>query len=136
MTVIKELMRTEDDGTLSFGDYSLTTKTKLADYAYKGDLMKVKTYKAITKLEKDGILVYESVPGTTVEHLSLQDDGMEFVVSGIEDTQITLGLEEDAQYRIALDHVEIGTMPTSMGGKLAISVELEPDKPVLVSIKK
>lgn len=136
MTVIKELMRTEDDGTLSFGDYSLDTKTKLADYAYKGDLMKVKTYKAITKLEKDGILVYESVPGTAVAHLDLQDDGMEFVVSGMTDTQITLGLEEDAQYRIAFDHEEIGTMSTSMGGKLAISVELEPDKPVLVTVKK
>lgn len=136
MAVIKELMRTEADGTLSFGDYSLASKTKLADYEYKGDLMKVKTFREITKLERDGMLVYESMPGTAVGHLELKDDGMEFLVEGVTDTQITLGLEEDAEYRILLDRVEIGTMKTSTGGKLSVSVELEENKPVQVIVKK
>lgn len=136
MTVIKELLRTEADGSLSFGDYSLAAKTKLADYEYKGDLMKVKTFNEITKLERNGLFVYESVPGTTVEHFELLDDGVQFVVSGTKDTQITIGLEESTEYQISLDKMDIGVMNTNMGGKLSFSVELEEDKPVQVIIKK
>lgn len=136
MSVIKELLRTEADGTLSFGDYSLAAKTKLADYEYQGDLMKVKTFQEITKLEKNGLFVYESVPGTAVEHMEMLEDGVQFVVNGTQDTQITVGLEENTEYHIALDKVDIGTMKTNMGGKLSISVELGEDAPVQVTIKK
>lgn len=136
MSVIKELLRTEADGTLSFGDYSLAAKTKLADYEYQGDLMKVKTFQEITKLEKNGLFVYESVPGTAVEHMEMLEDGIQFVVNGTQDTQITVGLEENTEYHIALDKVDIGTMKTNMGGKLSISVELGENAPVQVTIKK
>lgn len=136
MSVIKELLRTEADGTLSFGDYSLASKTKLADYEYQGDLMKVKTFQEITKLEKNGLFVYESVPGTAVEHMEMLEDGIQFVVNGTQDTQITVGLEENTEYHIAFDKVDIGTMKTNMGGKLSISVELGEDAPVQVTIKK
>ena len=68
MTVVKELIRSELDGTLSFGDYTLDTKTKKDGFEFQGDIYKVKTFKEITKLEKNGMFVYESVPGTAVEH--------------------------------------------------------------------
>ena len=32
MAVIKELIRKEDDGTLSFGNYEFDTKQKLSDF--------------------------------------------------------------------------------------------------------
>ena len=51
MSVVKELLRTEADGTISFGNYELDQKAKLSDYEYNGDLYKVKTFKEITKLE-------------------------------------------------------------------------------------
>ena len=73
MAVVQELIRTEDNGTISFGDYELNQKSKLSDYQYQGDMYKVKTYKEITKLERNGMFVYESVPGTSVFHL--QQDG-------------------------------------------------------------
>ena len=62
MAVVQELIRTEDNGTISFGDYELNQKSKLSDYQYQGDMYKVKTYKEITKLERNGMFVYESVP--------------------------------------------------------------------------
>ena len=52
MTVVKELIRSELDGTLSFGDYTLDTKTKKDGFEFQGDIYKVKTFKEITKLEK------------------------------------------------------------------------------------
>ncbi len=70
MSVVKELLRTEADGTISFGNYELDQKAKLSDYEYNGDLYKVKTFKEITKLERNGMLVYESVPGTAVTGFS------------------------------------------------------------------
>ena len=54
MPVVSELIRIEDDGTISFGNYELATKSKLQDFEYKGDLYKVKTYYEITKLERKG----------------------------------------------------------------------------------
>ena len=66
MAVIKELIRKENNGSISFGNYELPQKTKLADFEVNGDLYKVKTFKEITKLEKNGTFVYESIPGTAV----------------------------------------------------------------------
>lgn len=56
MATIKELIRTEAAGGISFGNYELDTKTKLSDYEYDGDLYKVKTFKEITKLERNGMV--------------------------------------------------------------------------------
>ena len=136
MTVVKELIRSELDGTLSFGDYTLDTKTKKDGFEFQGDIYKVKTFKEITKLEKNGMFVYESVPGTTVLNLNVEADGMSFKVEGPKDAQITVELEEDAEYSIKIDDVEAGVMKTNLGGKLAISVELEQSEQVTVEIKK
>ena len=136
MTVVKELIRSEVDGTLSFGDYTLDTKTKKDGFEFQGDIYKVKTFKEITKLEKNGMFVYESVPGTTVLNLNVEADGMSFKLEGPKDAQITVELEEDAEYSIKIDDVEAGVMKTNLGGKLAISVELEQSEQVAVEIKK
>ena len=58
---VSELLREEQDGSLSFGNHELSEKAKLEDFKYGGDLMKVKTYKPMTKLEKNGMLVYQRV---------------------------------------------------------------------------
>ena len=42
MSVINELIRTEANGTLSFGNYSLAAKSKVEDFEHEGDLYKVK----------------------------------------------------------------------------------------------
>ena len=75
MAVVKELIRTEENGTISFGDYEKNQKSKVSDYPHQGDMYKVKTFKEITKLERNGMFVYESVPGTTVDHLQVTERG-------------------------------------------------------------
>lgn len=135
MAVIKELIRSEADGTISFGDYSLSTKAKLDNFEHQGDIYKVKTYEEITKLERNGMFVYESVPGTAVTNLNAVDTGVSFCVEGSEDAQLTLELEEEAEYEITIDDASAGKMKTNLGGKLSISVELG-EHPVRVSIQK
>ena len=66
MAVVEELIRSESDGAISFGNHKLEKKAKVEDYQHGGDLLKVKTCREITKLEKNGSFLYESVPGTSV----------------------------------------------------------------------
>ena len=123
MTVVEELIRVENENGLSFGDYTLNAKKKVSDFEFHGDMYKVKTYRDITKLEKNELFVYESVPGTSVFDFEETDVRTEFEVEGFEDTQITLELEAEQEYEVFVDDVNIGRMTTNLGGKLVLSVE-------------
>ena len=135
MAAVKELIRTEGNGNLSFGDYELAQKAKLSDYPHQGDMYKVKTFREITKLERNGMFVYESVPGTSVFDLSQNGQVTEFEVEGAEDAQVTVELEADTEYEVTLDAENAGKMKTNLGGKLSFSVELGK-APVKVKIVK
>ncbi len=135
MSVVKELLRAETDGTVSFGDYTLEKKAKLPDFEHKGDIYYVKTYAESTRLEKNGMFVYESVPGTAVTEFQVREDGVRFCVEGAQDAQVTLELAEETEYMIYVDGKATGKMTTNKSGKLSFSVELG-DKPVEVKIQK
>ena len=75
MAVVTELFRSEDNGTLSFGDYTLAQKAKKGDIQFEGDIYKIKTFKTMTKLDKNGQLIFESVPGQ--QYITLLQQQME-----------------------------------------------------------
>ena len=123
MAAISALIRTEANGTLSFGDYTLGAKAKLDNYDFNGDKYKVKTFKEITKLERNGLFVYESVPGTAVTDFNQTENTVAFTVEGTE-------------YEISIDGKSAGTMKTNLGGKLSMSVELEGADKVAIKVEK
>ena len=134
MAAVKDLLKAEVDGTLSFGDYTLENKTKLDGFEFQGDLYKVKTFAEITKLEKNGMFVYESVPGTAVENFKATEDIVTFKVSGMKDAQFTLELEADSEYVVYMDDVNIGDMTTNLSGKLSVSAEAEAGKEIEIKV--
>ena len=136
MGTVSELIRKEADGTISFGDYTLDAKSKLDNYEVGGDLYKVKTFKEITKLERNGVFVYESVPGTTVLDMKVETGSMEFLVEGTDNTQITVEMEAECEYKGTLDREVAGFIDSNLGGKLSFSADLNPDKAVRVKIDK
>ena len=136
MAVVKELIRQEADGSISFGNHTLAEKAKVEDFAHDGDLYKVKTYQTMTKLEKNGLFAYESVPGTSVLFFDEREDGVSFVVEGGEDAQLTIGLQDDTEYDVKINGEDAGRMCTNLGGKLSLSVELEGAGEVKVEISK
>ena len=136
MAVISGLIQEETDGTLSFGDYTLDAKAKLDGFQHDGDMYKVKTFKDITKLERNGSFVYESVPGTIVHNMQISDKELSFQVEGFEDAQITLELEAEKEYKIFIDNTNIGKMKTNLGGKLSFSAELDKDELHSVKVDK
>ena len=134
MAVVEELLRSEADGSISFGNHTLAAEAKCDDVPHNGDLQKVKTFQTMTKLEKNGMFLYESVPGTSVTHLVERADGMSFIVEGSEDAQITLGLKEDTEYEVFVDGASVGKMNTGVSGKLNISVEIAEADEVEVNV--
>ncbi|WP_274941242.1 endosialidase [Chordicoccus furentiruminis] len=136
MGAVKELIRTEADGTISFGDYELESKTKKSDFAYEGDLYKVKTFRELTRLEKNEMFVYESEPGTAVSHLKETADGMSFTVEGPEDAQITVEGESDVEYSLYINGQLRDTLKSNVGGKISFSVELGDVPSVDVKINR
>lgn len=136
MAIISELFRGEPNGSVSFGDYTLNQKTKKDNIDFGGDIYKIKTFFEITKLEKNGAFVYESVPGTAVENFAVKEDGITFTVEGYRDCEITVELEESTQYVISFDGEQHGLMETNRSGKLSMGLSLEEGKTVAVSIQK
>lgn len=136
MAVVDTLIRSEADGALSFGNHLLAEKAKKEDFEHVGDLYKVKTYATMTKLEKNGMFVYESVPGTSVTNMKETSKGISFTVEGKDDAQLTLGLAEEAEYEVFIDGASAGKMKTNMGGKISIGVELSAGREVLVEVRR
>ncbi|MCI5639575.1 MAG: endosialidase [Lachnospiraceae bacterium] len=136
MAGITDLICTTEDGKLNFGNFDLDSKQKRSDFAYEGDMYKVKTFKEITKLERNGMFVYESVPGTVVKDMLSTGDEVTFSVEGWEDSSITLELEPEMEYGVTIAGADIGKMKTNLGGKLSLSVEMEPGQAYDVKVVK
>jgi len=136
MSVVKGLLRAEADGTLSFGNYELGEKSKLSDFEHKGDMYKVKTFKEITKLERNGMFVYESVPGTAVNNFYESDTEVCFTIEGEDDAQITVEAEDGATYKVYVNDINVGKVTANLGGKLVISVEINKGETSKVRLVK
>jgi len=136
MARVEELLRAEKDGTISFGDYTLASKTKLDNFEFEGDLYKVKTFAEITKLERNGMFVYESVPGSAVENFRATDTEVNFRISAPEDVNFTLEMQPESEYEVLIGGVSAGKMSTNLSGKLSVSVELGGDESTEVRIVK
>lgn len=123
MSVIEELIRLEDDGTLSFGNYLVDSKKKVLDFEVDGDLYYVKTYNEITKVEKNSKLLLEVVPGATIHNLKMDDKNITFSVESNADVHVTMELEADKEYKIFVDDFNVGSVKASLAGKVNFSLD-------------
>ena len=129
-----EIIRTMENGKLSFGDYSLAEKQKKEDFPHCGDLYKIKTYNTMTKLEKNGLFLFESVPGTNVSNFEENDKGMFFSIESDKDAQVTVGLAENTEYDVAVDKKSIGKIKSNGSGKISFGIELQAGEKKEISI--
>lgn len=124
MSVIAEVIRLEQTGGISFGNYLVKEKQKVGNFDVNGDIYKVKTHNEVTRIEKNSKLLLEAVPGCTIHDFHLNDKLAIFSAEGCEDTQITLELEPEQEYRIVIDGVNVGGSKSNRSGKVSFSVEL------------
>ena len=124
MAVIEELIRLEDNGSISFGNYLMDEKKKVLDFEVCGNLYKVKTYKDITKLEKNGKMLLEAVHGATIHNFVMDAKIVSFAVESSDDVQITMELEPEKEYKLIVDDMLVGKINSNIGGKVNFSLEL------------
>ncbi len=127
MAVINEVICIEADGSLSFGNYEVVEKQKIDDFKVGSDEYKVRTHKDVTRLSKNGNLVLETVPGSTVHSLKIGDRVTSFEIEGFHNTMITLELEAESVYSIYVDDVNLDKVTTNVTGKMSFSLELNSD---------
>lgn len=123
MSVIEELIRLEDDGTLSFGNYLVDSKKKVSDFEVNGDLYYVKTYNEITKVEKNSKLLLEVVPGATIHNLKMNDKNVTFSAESNVDVHVTMELEAEKEYKIFVDDFIVGSVKATLAGKINFSLD-------------
>ena len=136
MKTVSTLISGNDEELLSFGDFTQTEKKKYTDYDYRGDMYYVKTFREITKLEKNGMFEFESVPGSAV---FAYDSGIEkktFEVTGQGDTQIVLAVEDGADYALFINGALADETNVDIRGKFCINVHLDPEVPVRIELEK
>ena len=103
---------------------------------YKGDIYKIKTFKTMTKLDKNGQLIFESVPGSAVHNFVATTDGVAFEIESSSDVQVTLEVEAGQEYKVFIDNTNVGMMKANLGGKLTLRVELSEGTAAAVRVKK
>lgn len=136
MAGLEKLIVASDNDAISFGNHLAVEKQKQEGFELGGDLYKVKTHNQVTRLEKNGRLLYESVPGTSVKDLILSSDKLQFIVEGsAEDAQITVELEAEQDYKIYLDDIQVGKVRSNLAGKISFSVDFASGKQKVAIIK-
>lgn len=126
MSVVEEILRKSND-SLSFGNYLLNEKKKVENFEAFDNKYKVKTHKELTRLEKNDKMLLETLPGTAVHNFSENDREVSFSIEGFDNTQITLELEPNQEYKLIVDDMTVCTMEATAYGKITFSLDLKGD---------
>lgn len=124
MAVIGEGIILNDDKTLSFGNYEIQEKLKITDFKVDGDIYKIRTHNEVTRLSKNGQLLIETVPGSSIHNLYISEKESKFLIEGISDTLITLELESNTNYSLYINDVNIDKIKSNLSGKINFSTTL------------
>lgn len=116
------------EGKLQFGDYESVEKQKQDGFVWEGNSYKVKSHREITRLEKNEHFLFESVPGSVVTDFEMKESDLSFTVLAETPVQITLGLEEEREYRLLINSTQVGKVSTNRSGKLSFSLTFESGK--------
>ena len=135
MAIVDQLIKVGENGDISFGNYELPKKTKLMGFDVGGNLYDIRTFKEITKLNKDEALVYESIPGTAVHNFLVKDKVISFKVAGMAESQITMELSPDTDYNLFIDELKVGKIKSNLAGKITFSVDCR-NTPKKVEIRR
>lgn len=122
------------DNSLNFGNYETKHKIKVNDFKHAGDTYNLRSHNLVTRLEKNGEMVMEVVPGAYIANFALSGDTVVFEIAGEQSAQITLGLTPETAYKISIAGGEVSEVACNISGKLTFGVELTA-QPKKIEIK-
>ncbi len=120
-----DVIKINEDQTLTFGNYEVIEKQKVADFEYKGETLAVKTHKDVTVLKSNDKLVIETVPGTVVENFNIEESDISFNITGYKQTIVTIEVEPEVEYNLYIDGVKSDILTSKPSGKVSISLDVE-----------
>ncbi len=120
-----EIIKINEDQTLTFGNFEVVEKQKVSDFDYKGEKLKVKTHKDITVLKSNDTLVIETVPGTVVDNFNMEEGNISFGILGYKQTIVTIEVEPEVEYNLYIDGVKSDILTSKPSGKVSISLDVE-----------
>jgi hypothetical protein len=135
MPIVKKGIIIDEDKFLSFGNYNLKEKHKITDFDFFGEKLELKTYQKNTRLKKNGMIFFESIPGSAVHKMNINNSPIQFYITGLKTTDITISLQPDTMYRIYADNSDLGETKSTMSGKITFSLDLD-DIHRIVKIEK
>ena len=115
-----------EDGLMAFGNFEVKDKIKVNDFEHGGSTYSLRSHDQVTRLEKNGELLIETVPGATV--YNFKEQPLAFDADMLESLQVTLGLQvANASVNLVIDGLEIDGaahgLKTNASGKLSFSLE-------------
>ena len=122
--VIKEGIRVETDNVFSFGDFTAATKLKINSFEIGGDLYNLRSHAESTRIEKNGALLFEAIPGATCFYFRQNENQTAFSAAGLGATQITLELEPNTEYTLTVGTAKPTAVKTSSTGKISFNANL------------
>lgn len=123
---MSELISVNDIKLLDFGNFTSEKKLK-ESMEFMGDQYNIKTYNEVTRLEKNDLMIYESVPGTEVSNFLDDIEKISFRVKGNGNTSIILAVEENKEFKFSIDGIEYENNSLLAQGKLNVNVDLNED---------
>ena len=136
MAVVNEIIRAESDNTLSFGNYLAADKQKLGDFKLGADTYKVKTHSELTRCERNDVMLIETVPGSAIHNFDSGGGKLSFSAEGTGDTQFTIGLEPNSEYKVFAEGSLVDTAKSGISGKINFSKELNTEALLCIVIEK
>lgn len=118
---------------LDFGDYNLDEKVK-DTIELNGIKYRVKTHEEITRLERDELMIYESVPGTNVYNFSYNSEEIYFDVEGKGNTSLIIAVNQDKTYNIFVNNEEYLSINILAGGKIQFLINFDENERVAVRL--
>ena len=117
-----------ENGGLSFGDYTAKEKIKVNDFENMGNIYNLRCHDLVTRLEKNGELLIETVPGSSIINFILNEKTCSFEIESSSAVQVTLGLAPETSYDLSI-RTDLGSdtkkeINTNRVGKLSFSVTL------------
>jgi len=138
MGIISEGIRINENGSISFGDYLVAEKLKINDFSHGGANYSLRTHKDVTRLERNGELLFEAVPGAAVHDFVIAEDACQFGISGSGGCMVTICLEPQTEYSYttcATDGHPVSITANRQSGKATIALTLAEEAQNIV-IKK
>ena len=130
-TLLNEILAKED-GSLSFGNFMVSDKIKINDFEHIGNIYNLRSHDKVTRLEKNGELLLETVPGAHIENLLLDENNCSFCITSAGNLQLTIGLLPNETYKLAIDGADRGDISTNASGKASFSIDAQNPKKVAI----